>query len=211
MKPMLDDNDWSRIAAHFVPAIVSDCAHGLAVRSRIEDTLALTRAFYREKGEKPDPLKCFDAYAAAGDHFLKGITGLNQYYRAVMIVDKRLTGRVHEPVSIGKGVISEIESIVGLMKKLHTHIENAGKKLEINQKGKDWQHECLLMLLEIWDEEGQASRTKKEFLAFAFEVMQPCGIGVTEAGLLESFDRHVAPRRGFMAQNRARRARQTPQ
>ncbi len=72
---------------------------------------------------------------------------------------------------------------------------------------KEWLHIAVHQLHDVWqDELDQGTRPKKDFLAFAYAVLQPLRFGVTENSVLESFDRHV--KHGIHLRRRVMRAGQ---
>lgn len=195
MSGLVDEATFHAVMACIEPTVDPDGPQGLEIKRRLEGCAGTLVALYRSKGFTEDKTKNFGVYAAAGDHFLKGLAEIQQYVTYHFDLLERLTGERREALLlIDPEFVNQAEKIIYLMRFTENFSENSNKREYKNQDGpnsKPWLHETVLSLWQIWDDQGQTIRKKKEFIDFCFAFLDPAGLHITRNAIEESYDRHV--------------------
>jgi hypothetical protein len=192
---LVDEATFHAALACIEPTIDPDGPRGLEIKRRLEGCAGVLITLFRSNGSSNDETKSFGAYAAAGAHFLRGLTAIDQYRVYHLDLIERITGEKRGAfVPIDPYFVKKAEAIIELMKRIESNNRSVGINKDKTQNGpnsKPWLHETVMALWQLWDDEGQKMRKKKDFIDFCFAFLNPARLCITRYSIEESYDRHV--------------------
>jgi hypothetical protein len=195
------DSEWTRLLAMADPAIDPHGEKGAAIRGSVNWVLLNTYALFRRGTLARDPGKSLATYADAGERFIHGMRMLDLHRADLEMLLAHWDMRPARELRslFDEGLAKRIEQLCVLFR-LFAKVGDADgdEDMKTGPNSKPWLHIAVHVLYDLWrDELGQGERPKKDFLAFAFAVLGPLKIGITENSILESFDRHVRHTKDF--------------
>jgi hypothetical protein len=203
---ILTDTEWSKLLAMADPTIDALSEHAATVRQGVDWTLGYVFLGSQERLSPPDVTETLSAYAIGGEQFIRGMRALDSILGSLMMLESHWRGaqRIPPKPFFDQDLADKIESYCrefrGTEKILNAHFE---AEQTYGPNSKPWLHDGVHHLYDLWcDELGQGMRPKKDFLAFAYAVLDPLKVGITQNSILESFDRHVKPNVGLRGRMR---------
>jgi hypothetical protein len=198
---LLTDAEWSRLLAMASPAIDPSGELSTRIRESVDWMLWTVVGGYETKSSLSDITESFLSYAIAGEHFIRGMNAFDAFRDIIGRIDAHSmeTRRAPAKPFFDKELADKIERYCVAFRKMDKFFETHFKDdIKEGPNSKPWLHAGVHHLYDLWcDELGQKARPKKDFLAFAYAVLEPLKIGITENSIQESFDRHVKPHAGL--------------
>jgi hypothetical protein len=190
----LNDTEWLRLLALADPAIDPFGEQGATLRQRVDWIIAGVFTQAKMRSGSLDETETFADYAAAGAQFIRGMRALDSVRASIGITVSHFDTKPAEPLAplFDQELAVRIERFREAFRRTEEILNRFEGSEPTGPNSKPWLHEGVSFLFDLWrDELGQEKRPKKDFLAFAYAVLEPLRLGITQNSILESFDRHV--------------------
>jgi hypothetical protein len=192
------DEEWARLLSIADPSRDPTTMESIWIRLKVGFTVCRAYSMYCDNKDRASR-QSFEDVARAGEFFIKGMRELDAFLHTVRfeVLHFDPTAFDTNPDSIrsifDEELAGKIKKYCDVLRQTESFIKRLEEpKTKEGPNRKDWLHTAVHELHDVWqDELGQGSRPKKDFLEFAYAVLEPLKIGVTENSVLESFDRHV--------------------